>query len=49
MMMLPTWRLELEVERLMIAELAPSASYRKHACKDTRIHTENTYTYLLRG
>lgn len=39
MMMLPTWRLELEVERLMIAEPAPSASCRKHARRDNTTHT----------
>lgn len=31
MSLLPTLRLELEVERLIIAELAPSVSYETHA------------------
>lgn len=43
MSLVPTWRLELEVERLMIAELVPSASYKTHA------HTHKTHTFRLAG
>lgn len=46
-MQLPTCRLELDLERLMIAELAPSASYKTHKHTHTCTPTHKKYGTLL--